>query len=347
LLLEINFLVETYRKINYLKELELMKYGLLTYDENKRFFNVGDNVQSLAAKQFIPQVDAFLNRERLADYNENDSITLIMNGWFTHNTTNWVPSENINPIFVSFHMNNTAAPAMLSEKGIAYLKKHQPIGCRDQFTADTLKAKGIDAHFTGCLTLTLDSYKVDDSERGDAIYIVDPLYSYPRPEKIFYNVKASVRNVLNGTAFQLGKKNKHLKNFISEEVLASAEFVNQEPPSNTYTDAEKFEMAETLLRKYARAKLVITSRIHCALPCLAMGTPVIFVNGFDSFVDSCRFDGILELFNRIDIDSKTGTYTSNFGLEGKITKNTSVKNLEKHHDLANALKEKVKSQLNR
>lgn len=321
-----------------------MRYGLLTYDENKRFFNVGDNIQSLAAKQYLPQVDAFLNREKLGDY-KGDPIKLIMNGWFTHNIHNWVPSENIDPVFVSFHMNNTAAPAMLSDKGIAYLKKHEPIGCRDQFTADTLQAKGIDAYFTGCLTLTLDSYKVEDSARGEDVYIVDPLYSYPRPEKIFYNTKATIRNVINGTAFQLGKKQKHLKNFISEDLLNSAEFINQEPPSNTYSDEEKFEMAETLLHKYAKAKLVITSRIHCALPCLAMGTPVIFVNGFDSFVDSCRFEGILELFNRIDINSETGTYTANFPLEGKISKNTIVKNLEKHHDLANALKEKVKNKL--
>lgn len=321
-----------------------MKYGLLTYDENRKFFNVGDNIQSLAAKQFLPQVDLYLNRERLGEYS-GEKVKLIMNGWFTHNIHNWVPSDNIDPVFVSFHMNNTAAPYMLSEKGIAYLKKHQPIGCRDQFTANILNEKGIDAYFTGCLTLTLDSYKVDDSERGDKIYIVDPLYNYPRPEKVFYNPKLTLKNILNGTAFQLGKKNKHLKNFIGDDVLKSAEFVNQEPPSNTYSDEEKFQMAEDLLNKYARAKMVITSRIHCALPCLALGTPVIFVNGFDSFVDSCRFDGILELFNRIDIDSQTGAFTSNFGLEGKIDGKTTVKNLEKHHDLANALKKTVREAL--
>jgi len=323
-----------------------MKYGLLTYDENKRFFNVGDNIQSLAAKQFLPQIDSYINREKLGEYHKGKT-KLIMNGWFTHNTQNWVPSDDIDPIFVSFHMNNTAAPAMLSEKGIAYLKKHQPIGCRDQFTANLLKDKGIDAYFTGCLTLTLDSYKVNNSERGNDIYIVDPLYSYPRSEKIFYNAKATVKNVLNTSAFKLGKKKKHLKNFIADEILKKAIFINQEPPSNTYSTPEKFEMAEDLLKKYAKAKLVITSRIHCALPCLALGTPVIFVNGFDSFVDSCRFDGILELFNRIDINSKTGEYTNNFGLNDKIKMSTVVNNLEKHHDLANSLKEKVRSQLDK
>lgn len=322
-----------------------MKYGLLKYDENKRFFNVGDNIQSLAAKQFLPQTDVLINREKLADY-KGDKVKLIMNGWFTHNIHNWVPSQDINPLFVSFHMNNTAAPFMLSDNGIAYLKKHEPIGCRDQFTADTLKAKGIDAYFSGCLTLTLDSYKVGDALRNDEIYIVDPLYNYPRPNKVFYNLKSIIKSTLNGKIFQLNKNKKHLKKFISKDVLNSAIYVNQEPPSNTYSDDEKFEMAESLLKKYAKAKLVITSRIHCALPCLALGTPVIFVNGFDSFVDSCRFDGILELFNRIDINHKTGEYTSNFELKGKIDLDTTVTNLGLHHKLAEPLKERCKKFIN-
>ena len=318
-----------------------MLYGLLKYEENKRFFNVGDNVQSLAAKQYLPKVDHFLNREKLADY-KGDKIKLIMNGWFTHNIHNWVPSDDIDPLFVSFHINNTAAPAMLSEKGIAYLKKHEPIGCRDQFSADTLKAKGIDAYFSGCLTLTLDTYKVDDSLRGDDIYIVDPLYSYPSFEKVTYDYKRFLRSIQNGNIFKIGDKKKHISNFIDADLLKTAHYVNQEPPANTYTTEQKFAMAEDLLHKYAKAKLVITSRIHCALPCLAMGTPVIFVNGFASFVDSCRFDGILELFNRIDVNTKTGEFTSNFALDGKINRNTVVKNLEKHHALAEPMKEKCR-----
>ena len=142
-----------------------MSYGLLTYDENKRFFNVGDYVQSLAAKQFLPQVDHYINRERLGEY-EGDSTQIILNGWFTHNVHHWVPSQAVDPLFVSFHVNNTAAPFMLTPEAVAYLKEHEPIGCRDKFSAQILQEKGVDAYFTGCLTLTLDSYKVPDSERG-------------------------------------------------------------------------------------------------------------------------------------------------------------------------------------
>jgi hypothetical protein len=189
----------------------------------------------------------------------------------------------------------------------------------------------------------LDNYKVDDAERNDEVYIVDPLYSYPTFDKVTYDYKRFLRSIQNGNLFKIGKKKQHIKNFIDSDLLKKAIYINQEPPANTYTDAQKFEMAETILKKYAKAKLVITSRIHCALPCLAMGTPVIFVNGFDSFVDSCRFDGILDLFNRIDVNTKTGEYTSNFSLDGKITSTTIVKNLEKHHALAEPLKEKCKA----
>lgn len=103
-----------------------MKYGIFSYDENKIQFNVGDNVQSLAAKQYMPRVDTYINRERLADYH-GEKMKVIMNGWFTHNYNNWVPSEDIEPLFVSFHVNNTAAPGMLNDKGIAYLKSTNPL----------------------------------------------------------------------------------------------------------------------------------------------------------------------------------------------------------------------------
>src|SRR5690606_10070852 len=43
---------------------------------------------------------------------------------------------------------------------------------------------------------------------------------------------------------------------------------------------ERAEEAQKLLDVYSQASLVITSRIHCALPCVALGTPVIFVDPY-------------------------------------------------------------------
>ena len=316
-----------------------MKYAILTYQEDIQTFNVGDNIQSLAAKQFLPRVDFLLNRERLAEYN-GPPVKLIMNGWFTHNTTNWVPSENIVPLFVSFHINEMVASSMLSDTGIAYLKKHEPIGCRDRKTVTRLEEKGIRAYYTGCLTLTLGSYQIPEVDRSGSIYIVDHLCNYPSAEKIFYNYKYFLRGIQYGTIFRLAKRQLHLKKMVSKQILDQAEFIKQEPPSGKYTDTQKFELAETLLRKYAAAKLVITSRIHCALPCLALGTPVIFINSFaNNSVASCRFDGILELFNHIDIDDKTGYYTANFQLDnGQVTDQTILNNPKAHKKISIDLK---------
>ncbi|QBA63894.1 polysaccharide pyruvyl transferase family protein [Muriicola soli] len=315
-----------------------MEYGLLTYQEGREKYNVGDYVQSLAAKQYLPKVDQYLNREKLATYSGNH-IKLIMNGWFTHNHSDWIPAKSIDPLFVSFHVNSTAAPYMLDRLGVAYLKEHEPIGCRDKHTVKILKEKGIDAYFSGCLTLTLDTYKVPDTERGEKVYIVDPFYNYPTMNKIFQSPKYLIKSLLNGNIFKLGKINRQLHKVIDKEVLDTAEYVTQIRPRGKENDDQKFAYAEECLKKYAKAKLVITSRIHCALPCLAMGTPVIFLNSFNTFVDTCRFDGIIELFNRIDI-AEDGSFTSNFGLKNKITTETMVKNLELHHKLANPLKEK-------
>lgn len=314
-----------------------MKYGLLKYSESRSIFNVGDYIQSLAAKQFLPKVDEYVSRENLGQY-RGERLKTILNGWFTHNAAQWIPSKDIDPLFVSFHINNTAAPLMLSDEGINYLKKHEPIGCRDQYTADLLHKNGIEAFFTGCLTLTLDSYKTDDSQREDKIYIVDPLYGYITKQKITKNYKTFVRSILSGDIVDLPKRKKHLKNLMDEELLEKAIYTQQELPTKKYSIKEKFELAEDLLYKYARAKLVITSRIHCALPCLAMGTPVIFINGFRTFTDSSRFKGIIDLFNRIDINTKTGEWKTNFDLDGKINENTQVKNQEGHKILSDNLK---------
>ena len=57
------------------------------------------------------------------------------------------------------------------------------------------------------------------------------------------------------------------------------------------TYADRIAKASALLNTYKHAKLVITSRIHCALPCLAYGTPFVFLHS--NMANDCRFDPIL------------------------------------------------------
>lgn len=313
-----------------------MNYGLLTYDEGLYEFNVGDYTQSLAAKQYLPRVDSFINREKMASFSGEDT-SIILNGWFCHKPETWVPSEKINPLFVSFHINSTAQEKILSKEGVAYLKRHQPIGCRDHATANLLRSHGVDAYFSGCLTLTLDSYKAPESERGEEVFIVDPFFDYPTFKSVFRSPRSFVRSLVKKDVLKLNKTGEMLESVVSSELIRNATYVTQVLPANKYSDEEKFGIAESLLRRYAKAKLVITSRIHCALPCLALGTPVIFLDAFENKVDTCRFDGIADLFNIVKFH-KDGRITNNFGLEGKIEEGMKVSNPESYKALAEKLK---------
>ena len=65
-----------------------MKNGLLVYSSEYEYVNIGDYVQSLAAKQFFDGIDEFICREKLHEYAGED-VKLILNGWFTHKPDNW------------------------------------------------------------------------------------------------------------------------------------------------------------------------------------------------------------------------------------------------------------------
>jgi hypothetical protein len=147
-------------------------FGLLTYSPD---VNIGDYIQSLAARQFLPKVDVYVDREKLYKY-EGEKIKLILNGWFLHNSKNWPPSDLIEPLFISFHLSPLSAKDILDEKGIRYLKKYSPIGCRDVYTKEMLIKHGIDAYYSGCLTLTLCKTYFCGS-RNKEILFVDPIFN--------------------------------------------------------------------------------------------------------------------------------------------------------------------------
>ena len=154
-----------------------MESLIFTYEGYKNT-NIGDYIQSLAAKQFWDSTNIqYYHRDKLNQYS-GASAKVIMNGWFTHQPQNWPPSPNISPLFVAFHLNTSAYEKLLSDKSIEYLKKHEPIGCRDENTVAALSKKGVNAYFSSCLTTTL-GYKYASSKQRKNIYIVDPVHYVP------------------------------------------------------------------------------------------------------------------------------------------------------------------------
>lgn len=222
--------------------------------------NLGDNVQTLAvlnlyqhlsnspkAEDVVP-----LNRDDLQEY-DGEEVILPMQGWFgmAAGEFKWPPSSQIKPVFVGFHLTtcNNSRNQLEEQDGVEYLKSHGPIGCRDLSTRDYLRKNGVDAYFSGCNTLTLP--KREKEPENGKIYLVDVLPSWKRniPEEIM-NDAEEVSHIC------------FLKNYP----------VQREEALSLESDALE------LLKMYRdNAKLVITSRIHCAMPCLAMGIPVVFL----------------------------------------------------------------------
>ncbi|MBR3387849.1 MAG: polysaccharide pyruvyl transferase family protein [Bacteroidales bacterium] len=299
-----------------------MEYYKLLSLGDRGVMNIGDYIQALASSQFYPHVDGFVYREKLKDY-KDEPCNMIMNGWYMHDPSQWPPSRKINPLFVALHINASVAEKLLSNEGISYLKQYEPIGCRDYYTRDLLIEKGINAYFSGCMTLTLgNSFKSEKKDK--TCYFVDPVIETPKSIwpiilSLFTLVThyKSVRRIFK----KRPSKNKLLDllrtaNFyrlyskvFTKDLLESAEYLSQQ--SDYYSkgfndDFERLKEAERLVRLYSKASLVVTRRIHCALPCLGLETPVIFTaNKNASTISSCRFGGIVDLLNVIYCDEKS------------------------------------------
>jgi len=273
-----------------------MKYGLLKYSRSR---NLGDRIQSLAAKQYLPQVDCYLDRDFLTDYQFQEDIKVIMNGWFMAEPQNWPPPDFIKPLFVSFHITQDyqANQKLINSESLAYFKKHQPISCRDFYTRDLLQANGVEAFYSACLTMTIPNTYAH-LPKTDEIIFMDVLYKTQKKSRDF-----------SGWL----KKHWLMKKMFPEDVLKKAIFLKQDAAKHS-SEEQRFADAEKLLERYARAKMVVTSRIHCALPCLALGTPVIFINGdLENLTDTTRFHGVLEYLNVFATDDLQKSYPGTIG----------------------------------
>ena len=245
-----------------------MRNGIVYYPKSN---NRGDDIQSYAAS-ILTEGAELCDREKL---NLIEIPTkLLCNGWFMENGANWPPNPKVNPLFLSFHISTKSQKELTSPSSIAYFKKHQPIGCRDTHTLTLLQKHNVTCFLSGCLTLTLPRYT---GQRGDNILFVDVMRT---------NYTSSYRKAI-------------VSRMIPERFKEKIEFITHfSKEMKSQTSDERMNEAKLLLNRYKKAKLVFTSLIHCALPCVAMGTPVVFVDaGFNNNVAKRdRFGGVTDLF---------------------------------------------------
>lgn len=142
------------------------------------------------------------------------------------------------------------------------LKPYGPIGCRDRATRDFLKAHGVDAYYSGCMTMGFYQRKPSPVATDTVILDLQPAFM------------------------------RHL----TEEVKATATkpthcLLYRHDPAALMSNLDFFAQSRELLDYYrTKAKLIITSRIHGALPALALGIPVIFMSDCtDQRMDMMKF----------------------------------------------------------
>ena len=272
-----------------------MKYGLMSY---KYTINLGNEIQSIASRRFLPEIDCYVDHEKLNRFNEAEDVKLIMNGFYLDCFDAWPPTRNINPLLISMHFRNKGniKKVIFSRESKDFLNDFGPVGCRDLHSVDFLNDNGVEAYFSGCLTLTLDSgsKKGYDDEVEDYIVV-----NLDNPEDVLPFLKGKTDRkiyVINqdfqpdyATAFP-GQIKKFLYNFTSY-----------------YSVEEKFYLAENLLKIYENAGCVITDRLHCALPSLAFETPVML---FNSRRNQERFNGL----NNLLLTSTLKEYKDNYSI---------------------------------
>jgi polysaccharide pyruvyl transferase len=225
-----------------------MRYCSLQYSRSD---NLGDEIQSLAAEQYLPRIDGFVDRD-VGLHAVSESTFVILNGWFKHGPQHWrndaahcwPPSQKVHPAFLGFHI---AFPDLLADRFLDYYRTWAPIGCRDRGTMEMLQERGVDAYFSRCLTLT-----------------------FPKREK----------EPSNGRVYIVEGQERISRHLIPKELAREAVYRNHYiSPEHNDDNTLKRKWAEGLLREYeSDARLVITNLLHCAMPCLAMQVPVVFLS---------------------------------------------------------------------
>ncbi|MBQ3150813.1 MAG: polysaccharide pyruvyl transferase family protein [Clostridia bacterium] len=235
-----------------------MKYGIISFGRNPKqsrdqYGNLGDWYQSFAVerlmKSFLNDDDIrYIARTDISSY-RGEKTRLMLQGCFLH--LNGAPvfpvSEDIDPCFFGFH-----CLSLKDRRHIKQLPDDTVIGCRDEPTFRLMQKLGKKAYISGCITATLDRRR--ESPENGKVFMVDA------PEEILRFMPQRLRDRIE---------------YVSQSFMLDPKLSVEE----THT-ALKRKAEETLLRYKTEASLIVTSRLHVASPCTAMGIPVILVRNY-------------------------------------------------------------------
>lgn len=181
-----------------------------------------------------------------------------MQGWFAFGYY-FLPSPWIAPVFIGTHFTHPTQE-FLRFFLACYPRyfAHTQVGCRDFFTLNFCQTHHIESYFSRCLTLTLPK-RQSQPKTQTKVFIVNVPQEFLR--------------------------------YIPSHLRENAEYINQRGVLHKPYWQEDYQSTQTLLNRYAlEARIIITTALHCASPCTAMGIPVVLLQ--DHPEQSTRFSAL-------------------------------------------------------
>lgn len=238
--------------------------------------NLGDYIQSIAVREALLSIGVreeqivHVDRDTLAS-SDGDPVFLVMNGVFYPRCFPLPP--HIIPVWFGFSYCASNIHADETDQqyhqALASLRPAYPVGCRDLATMHALQAAGHEAYLSGCLSATLLR---PDMDRSGLRGLVCGLDDAPLKDEL----------MRQGDMF-----------FLPDQRWAVREF----PLGRSSRSACRRAAAALLDFYWNHVSFVVTSLMHCALPCAAMGIPAVVVRHDP---DNYRFDMARALMPVVD-----------------------------------------------
>jgi hypothetical protein len=231
----------------------LLKFAAFTFTTA----NLGDDIQSLAALLFAGRLDALVPRDALGAVALEDRHACIFNCWFLNGRDYRRPSSSLLPFL---HGASITRPDVLNSPWKGFLIDNGPVGARDLRTLELLEANGVEAYWSGCLTAFMGERFKRPGERSGVLFVdID---------------KETERKFVPA---EFGARARRLSNFL--------------PPAIAANPFQRLNAAIEMVTELAKARLVVTRRLHAALPCVGLGTPVLVLPDPQISMARWRFSG--------------------------------------------------------
>lgn len=237
--------------------------------------NLGDHIQIIAGERMLARAGLLPSQwtdrdDEIANPPAAGRSGILLNGWFKTNPAQWPPHPDYVPIYLGFHIRLFQSPSLIGQEALAHYRAEGPVGCRDRYTLALLRAQGVDAFLSHCLTMTYPKRFPDPATQCE-VFVVS--------------------------------RDERLCDYLPDD-LGPYTFVHHY--SGDHDFKANMDRARTLLETYrGRARLIVTTLLHCALPAIAMGIPVVVFyppnEGARRDSDHQRFSSLADLIRVYDL----------------------------------------------